>query len=735
MGEFHLFLLEWKRLFKKRITWLCVIVTILSPLAGLTLYRPLVSTSTTDYVTTMLGIHLANPALAGGVVGSILFALLTVTELHYTHRNQMDILINTIISPLTAAIIKLMVLLCTAVITQAITMLIWLPYTIYMTGSVFDGKTYVMAYLLFMFAALPLAILFTAAIYQITERFDLSLILFAAFAGLSLTVWKSQWQLCWLNPCVWAISDDFSNNRLFRMVAYMRGTWLLTLSGLWGLSYLCIRRYGKTIWESILWNIRRFYRLPIALFLLFCSAVVYSHQPFLDHSKEFIDYDSYYTIDYLETVIYLERYAQVRPDPETGCLYGMAVYQIQNNSNKEQILEFTGQPGYKISSVQANEIEIPFTVEKENEMNDMQFQVLLPADRDIELKICYGGFPREWNILSTMQGGMEISERYMELENEVLAPNPHNFLPDSICSAIMDIILPSQMTPILFGSGTTTLLSENDDGTKTWRMKNTRTSMIIYAGDYVWEDMEAGGITVHFYYGRKHKEIMEAARAKEAIQQVIEYCTNHYGPLNFYNNGSLKLIQSRVSGGGYAAGGSSMLDEIDFTAQNLSNSEKGSAAGEVIIHELVHQWWGLGNMFDPEIESTEWSAEGLTVYTTYRIAKELYGEAYARTNYIDQWQHAVDEYQKNFYVRHPEYLSILPVQYQADIANSLAGMLHYSMMPLKILKAEQLVGGEEAMDQILYNLFNREIDHSYPYLTYQDFLDTCGLTEEELTLD
>ena len=55
-------------------------------------------------------------------------------------------------------------------------------------------------------------------------------------------------------------------------------------------------------------------------------------------------------------------------------------------------------------------------------------------------------------------------------------------------------------------------------------------------------------------------------------------------------------------------------------------------------------------------------------------------------------------------------------------------------MPLKILKAEQLVGGEEAMDQILHDLFNREIDYTYPYLTYQDFLDACGLTEEELDL-
>ena len=49
-------------------------------------------------------------------------------------------------------------------------------------------------------------------------------------------------------------------------------------------------------------------------------------------------------------------------------------------------------------------------------------------------------------------------------------------------------------------------------------------------------------------------------------------------------------------------------------------------------------------------------------------------------------------------------------------------------------RAEKLVGGEAAMDEILRGLFNRELDWSYPYLTYQEFLDACGLKEEDLDL-
>ena len=102
---------------------------------------------------------------------------------------------------------------------------------------------------------------------------------------------------------------------------------------------------------------------------------------------------------------------------------------------------------------------------------------------------------------------------------------------------------------------------------------------------------------------------------------------------------------------------------------------------------------------------------------------------------MDQWQRAVDDYYLNFYVRNPEYLEMLPETVQLGISNSLSSVRQYNEMPLKILKAEQLVGGEEVMDQILRGLFNRELDPMYPYLTYQEFLDACALTEEDLNLD
>ena len=727
MKTLKLFPLELGRLLQSRLTWLIVLLTVLSPAAGLVLYRPATAT-------TMLSLYLANPAMAGGVMGGVLFGALTVYELDRVSRSRADVLMDAAVSPLTMALTRLLALLAAAVGTLTLTMLVWLPVSAGLIGSVFSGVDYALAYGLLMGLALPLSILAAGAAHQFTRRADLSLVLFAAFAALSLTVWADDWQLCWLNPCVWALSDDFSNFRVFRSVAWMRLTWLAALAGVWTVSYLCVRQYGKGLFGSLARGVRRAYRPVIALALLACSGTAYAAQPFIDHSNPDLTVMSFYEIPYAEGVTFVSRSAQVFPDTAAGTVTGRASYRFENTSGQEQSISFGVNPGYTISNVQVGGADVPFTVSDYQEYNEARLEVTIPAEEQVELTMEYSGFPQE--SLPTMQGGKELSDDYLCLENSALSPRVMNVLPgENGYPAAIEITLPASMTAIPFGSSEAEVISENDDGTRTWRYEDNGAGGILYAGDYVREDIEAGGMTIQFYYGRKHQAVMEAAGAVDAVKAVVDYCTEHYGKLSFGSGETLKLIQSRVAGGGYATDGASLLDEADFTANNLGDAVKGGGAGEVMIHELVHQWWGLGNMFDTSDSTSPWSAEGLTVYTTYRIVKELYGEAYAQEHYVDQWQQAVDDYYLDFYVRCPEYLERLPESVRLNISNSLSGMRQYCEMPLKILKAEQLVGGEEAMDQILNSLFNRELDPMYPYLTYQEFLDACGLTEEDLSLD
>lgn len=727
MKTLRLFPLDLGRLLRSRLTWLVMLLTVLGPVAGLYLYQPAAST--------MNSLYLANPAIAGGIAGGSLFGLLAILELDRACRSRVDVLVDAVVSPLTAALTRLTALLTTAVLTTALTMLVWLPISAGLIGAVFDMADYVLAYLLFMGLALPLGVLAAASAYQFTRRADLSLVVFAAFCGLSLTVWAENWQLCWLNPCVWALSDDFSNFRIYRSVAYMRLTWLAGLAGVWALSYLCIRQYGKGALGSLARSIRRAYRPVIAVTLLACSGAAYAAQPMVDNSNPDQTAMTFFELPYLDGVICTGRSAQVFPDVSAGTVRGKASYSFENSSGQEQKVALGVTPGYTISNVRANGETVPFSVGDYQEFNEALLEVTLPAEAQIELTMEYGGFPREDQNLSNSQGSTEISGTYLQLENAALSPRLLNVLPDeNYYPTEMEITLPDALTVIPFSSSRAEVVAEHEDGTKTWRWEDIGTGGILYAGDYIREDIQAGGMTIELYYGRKHQKIMEQAGAVEAVRAVVEYCAAHYGTLSFGSGETLKLIQSRIAGGGYAAGGASLLDESDFTAANLNRAEKGGGDSEVMIHELVHQWWGLGNMFDIPEPDSPWSAEGLTVYTTYRIVKELYGEEYARTHYIDQWQQEVDDYYLNFYVRHPEYLEMLPEAERLRISNSLSGMRQYSEMPLKLLKAEQLVGGEDAMDQILHDLFNREIDPMYPYLTYDEFLSACGLTEEDLNL-
>ena len=70
---------ELARLLRGRLTWLAAALTVLSPLAGLTVYR----SASAD---TMQSLYVANPALAGGVLGGLFFALLTLCDCARTSR-------------------------------------------------------------------------------------------------------------------------------------------------------------------------------------------------------------------------------------------------------------------------------------------------------------------------------------------------------------------------------------------------------------------------------------------------------------------------------------------------------------------------------------------------------------------------------------------------------------------------------------------------------------------------
>jgi len=730
---------ELRRLLRGRTTWMLSLLTIASPVLGLTIYRPLSSYGGSGYVTSVNGTFIANPALAGALVGALLFSLLTALELSRVARYRMDVLTEAMISPFQAYLIRTIALLLTSVAVQGLTLLVWLPFTQAWIGSAFQLDLYVALYTAIMLPALLYAVLFTAAASILTGRLELSLTLSAAFVLLSFTVWQDDWLLRWINPPIAYVSDAFSASRLLDSVVYNRLFWLLALSGFWVASCLGIRRYAQALLPSLLRNARQTPLLLLFVSLALGAGVSYERQPFVDHSD--IDLEGVYayeTANFEDKVTFSSIHVQAVPDLAARRQSGLAVYELHNSSGKPQTISFRLNTGYTFSSVTANGQPVPSRDLADDMQNTKTMEVDIPGDEAIELRVAFGGFPQEWNLLSLSQGGsVEISRDYVYLANTDFAPMPDNFAweGEEMNPYTIELTLPAGMTPVLFGTSAARDGGETPEGSRRWLIESSGFSVILYAGDYVSHQVQVGELDIEFWYSAKHAPLMETYEVDKVLKQVFEYCTATYGPLSFYNDNKMRIIEIGTAGGGYAGNGASVISEDSFSERSLRDARKGSGGNEVLAHEIIHQWWGLGTMFDSVDSDDAWSSEGLTVYTTYRLMKALYGEAYAQANYVDKWQAEVDDYYQNYYVRYPRVLDKLPQSYRLRIQNGVSAMKQYAEMPLKLLKAERLVGGEEAMDALLKKLFNREIDYAAPFLTYQQFLDAAGLTKEALSLD
>ena len=302
--------------------------------------------------------------------------------------------------------------------------------------------------------------------------------------------------------------------------------------------------------------------------------------------------------------------------------------------------------------------------------------------------------------------------------------------------SVIALTLPENLVPFIEFEPMTEFV-ENGNGTRTYKA-NFSTDYIydLTAGNYVVDTFSSeNGMDFIFVYGDYYSSVVDEYDVRQSICEVYDYCIEHYGKSPLIGREPFTLfLQSSLFQGGFAIHGVSVWCEDVMSPNTLSDPNKGANATEIFIHEMIHQWWGgLGALCE---DDGLWSEEGLTVYSTYRLVKEKYGELYAKQYYVDAWKQSVDAQNRNFYNRHPEYLDRLPESYQEQIRVSNSSINMYQRMPLMILKAEELVGGEEEMDKILSRLYSDYcLRNGQQGISYKTFLDYCGLTEEDLELD
>ena len=122
--------------------------------------------------------YLANPALAGGAAGGVLFGLLAVFELTGQTDAGWMCWWTRRFPPAHGSECGCR-LMSGAALTLCLAMLVWLPVSRGLIGAVFDGAEYLLAYALFMGLALLLGILAASSAYQFARRADLTLVALA----------------------------------------------------------------------------------------------------------------------------------------------------------------------------------------------------------------------------------------------------------------------------------------------------------------------------------------------------------------------------------------------------------------------------------------------------------------------------------------------------------------------------------------------------------------------------
>lgn len=733
MKLFSLYLVELRRLLLSKRIWFASILCLCTPLLGYSVYK----VSSNEDVA--VNAYIANPVIAAAMAGAVILAFVTITEMERQYHSGTEAMTYSAVSPVTLACARVMAFMTISSVLTVICSFLYLPYTMFKMEYLFSMGFYFENYAIFILPTWWISILFAEGFYQITGRIELTgilytLLVFFSFSRLSPFSFRQ-----WISPWIVTYSDGFESLWPLRLGFYTRMMWLCFAIGLWLFSLLCLRKYQKNLINSFLWGMKKVYILLFSAVFILVGAFLLKYQPFIDHGpEEYIRLENKSWMDgntELAGRIASEHFSIVA-HPILGTVSGRAEYNLSYSKEVEAYLKLN--PGYKIKNMTYGGEEVEFkTIDDDiNGLRTTYFS--LPEAINRTLIVEYGGMPTNERY-SVAGVDHTVDKEYISLNNRSLAPHMEDMFIWLNADVSVDITIPDNLTPYLNYSIMTDF-TDNQDGSRTWtRNWSNNSSSWTYlqeftAGRYVTDKVTAADIEIDFTYGEIYRDVVKEYDAAQAIADVFDYCTAHYGGFGFELDGRLLFQQkSSMLMGGYALRGVSTWFEWVLAPDTLSDSDKGASSKEVFIHEMIHQWWG--DIFGSDDGNELWSSEGLTVYSTYRFVKEKYGELYAKQYYVEDWVRSVEEQNRNFYNRHPEYLDMLPEHYQVRLRISNRGINLYKRMPLMILKAEELVGGEEKMDEILNQIYEDRFEYQPGHFAFQDFLEYCGLTEEDLRLE
>lgn len=685
------------------------------------------------------------------VFATLLFVLL---DLQSAWRPGMSGILDSVAGPVgrLARQSAAMLLFCLGGFLAA--MLLVIPLTIAKLGAVFRLAPFAAAWGALYFGAIITALLLACGVFAISRHFNGSFLLVGGLAAVSYALGMSpasnSFLLFWVQSNVRSFSDATSSMLAVELILYLRLFWLCAALAVFLLGLCAVRRYGLGLLGALAVSARQAAPAAGVLGLAACAVLLAVGQPFFDNGPMLryrqsvdpetgiviYDYDSNaYTLDdgIGPHAVVSAATAEITVDTGSCTAMGQATYKVSNTRDAVQSTAFCMAPGLDLREVTLNGGAIRFQKNKLDNFQESVYYLEIPPVVKGELCITYGGRPRNSRGNGPQERMYGITKEFVFLPQ--MYPVPMN---DRSVFTECTLHLPKGLVPLMAGTKLEMAPAEKD-GYDTYAF-HTNWQEWLFAGDYIVEELDAGGMDVRFAYLRGREQAIRESGAAETLVDTINFFTETIGPLgDGENTMTVAELDGSFVSGGWGLGDMSVFGEAMFMgaaykgSETAGNTEGGTGIG-VAVHEIAHQWWGWspGGVWLQEEVNTPWSSEGLTVYSTYLYMKSLYGDAYARENHVDVWRENTLRMQNAFYLNHLEYAKNLPAADAEAIYSAFAGNTRYDLMPMLLLRAEELCGGEDAFLEKLQAIFKK---YQGSTLSYSQFLQELGLDKEAVQLD
>ena len=483
MKLFSLYRVEFRQLLLSRTVMTAAILCVLSlPLGNLLTVFSNARPMSDNYILT--------PVLTGTTAGAIVWAVVMFMEADRLRRSGVHILTDAVAPPAFLSAARTLALMTLSAVVTLLTALVYLPYTAAKMSYLFSTGFYFANFMVLMLPTWWISILFADAFYQITQRVELSVILYIVLAGVSVSgIAASDYFMRWINPYVTTYSDGFPTIWPLRIGLYTRVLWLGIALGVWLFSILCIRRYQKGLLFSLFRNIKKLTILMPAAIFVTGGILLWKFQPFIDHGpNDYIYSDLAWDIDDANRISAIQYSLDL--NPATGTLSGKAEYDIQVPYRGEDILHLN--PGYMITKMTYDGEDVPFRTVDDDINGERTTYFELP-ERLFQktLVIEYSGFPTQGKYWSGSMVRDTIDRDYISLSSVAIVPTLENYYTGVDKAAMADITIPDNLTPFLNHA----LMKDsvdNGDGTRTWRAMCPKYIGDLTAGYYTIDNFQIG---------------------------------------------------------------------------------------------------------------------------------------------------------------------------------------------------------------------------------------------------